>query len=96
MLPFTNEEVFSASFNIIKDMFSQKIEGDGGSYKLLKVIDNVIYMQLGGSCLGCPSVNVTLKQGIETTLKNKIHPSLIVVNVPLGMEDKLEELNVDR
>jgi Fe-S cluster biogenesis protein NfuA len=37
----------------------------GGNVELLKIEDNVAYLRLNGSCHGCPSSTVTLKQLIE-------------------------------
>lgn len=34
--------------------------------------DGVVYLRFGGGCHGCGMADVTLKQGIETTLKGRI------------------------
>ena len=34
--------------------------------------DNVVYLRFGGGCHGCGMVDVTLKQGIEKTMREKI------------------------
>jgi Fe/S biogenesis protein NfuA len=34
--------------------------------------DGVVYLRFGGGCHGCGMVDVTLKQGIETSMKQKI------------------------
>ena len=34
--------------------------------------DNVVWLRFGGGCHGCGMADVTLKQGIETSLKEKI------------------------
>lgn len=34
--------------------------------------DGVVYLRFGGGCHGCGMADVTLKQGIETTLKQKV------------------------
>lgn len=48
------------------------VEGDGGSITFKSFKDGVVTVQLRGSCSGCPSANMTLKAGIEATLKKMI------------------------
>ncbi len=44
------------------------LEKHGGNVELVKVADNVAYLQLQGSCQGCSSSTTTLKTAIEETL----------------------------
>ena len=45
------------------------VEMDGGNISFIKFEDGKLTLQLQGSCSGCPSSTVTLKQGIENLLK---------------------------
>ena len=45
------------------------VEMDGGNISFVTFKDGVLTLQLQGSCSGCPSSTVTLKQGIENLLK---------------------------
>ena len=45
------------------------VEMDGGNISFVKFKDGKLTLQLQGSCSGCPSSTVTLKQGIENLLK---------------------------
>ena len=46
---------------------------DGGNVELVDVSeDGVVKVKLTGACSGCPSSQVTLKMGIEETLKEKV------------------------
>ncbi|MBK6274502.1 MAG: NifU family protein [Saprospirales bacterium] len=45
------------------------VEMDGGNISFVKFEDGKLTLQLQGSCSGCPSSTVTLKQGIENLLK---------------------------
>ena len=45
---------------------------DGGDVKFVKYEKGVAYLSLKGSCAGCPSATVTLKNGIENMLKHHI------------------------
>ena len=48
------------------------ISQDGGDVQFQEYKDGVVYLQLRGSCAGCPSATQTLKNGIENLLKNKV------------------------
>jgi len=48
---------------------------DGGDIVFHKFEDGVVYLFMQGSCAGCPSATMTLKQGIEVRLKEAI-PSI--------------------
>lgn len=51
------------------------VEMDGG---IVKFEDGKLTLQLQGSCSGCPSSTVTLKQGIENLLKRFV-PEVVEV-----------------
>ena len=57
---------------ILDEMINPAVAGHGGFVEVLDVKENIAYLKLGGGCQGCGMVNVTLKQGIETTLKEEI------------------------
>lgn len=42
---------------------------DGGEIVFAKYEDNVLHLQMKGSCAGCPSSQATLKDGIEVRMK---------------------------
>ncbi|MCM2130704.1 Fe-S biogenesis protein NfuA [Larsenimonas rhizosphaerae] len=45
----------------------------GGEVKLIQLTeDNVAILQFGGGCQGCAAVDVTLKQGVERTIIERI------------------------
>ncbi|MFC3285290.1 Fe-S biogenesis protein NfuA [Litchfieldella rifensis] len=49
----------------------------GGEIKLIQLTDeNVAVLQFGGGCQGCAAVDLTLKQGVERTLLERI-PELV-------------------
>lgn len=45
---------------------------DGGDIVFHKFTDGVVYLFMQGSCAGCPSSTMTLKQGIEVRLKEAV------------------------
>lgn len=50
----------------------------GGQVQLVEIDEGVAILQFGGGCQGCGMVDVTLKDGVEKTLKNRI-PELVGV-----------------
>ncbi|MFM7309103.1 MAG: NifU family protein [Flavobacteriales bacterium] len=48
------------------------VESDGGAIDFMAYRDKKVYVQLKGSCSGCPSSTATLKGGIENLLKAKL------------------------
>ncbi len=45
---------------------------DGGNVELIDVNDGTVKLKLTGACAGCPMSTITLKMGIEQTLKQEI------------------------
>jgi Fe-S cluster biogenesis protein NfuA len=60
----------------IKELIEVKVRPavamDGGDIIFHSFVDGVVYLILKGSCSGCPSSTVTLKNGIENMLKHYI------------------------
>ena len=50
----------------------------GGRAELLNVLNHKVYLRFGGGCQGCSMIDATVKQGIETRLKQAI-PEIIGV-----------------
>ena len=49
------------------------IQGDGGDLELVDVTPaGVVRVRLHGACVGCPSSNVTLKMGVERSIREKV------------------------
>lgn len=44
----------------------------GGDVSLVEVVDGVAVLRFGGGCQGCSAVSLTLKQGVERTLLERI------------------------
>ena len=66
----------------IKELIEIKVRPavamDGGDIIYRDFVDGIVYLELKGSCSGCPSSTITLKNGIENMLKHYI-PEVISV-----------------
>ncbi|MGD9175679.1 MAG: NifU family protein [Desulfobacterales bacterium] len=60
------------------DDIRPSLQADGGDVELVDVVDGIVKVRLTGACGGCPMSQMTLKQGIETYVKNKI-PEIVSV-----------------
>ena len=57
----------------VLDKIRPAIQGDGGNVELVEIDDDgVVKVRLTGACAGCPMATLTLKAGIERTLKQYI------------------------
>lgn len=57
---------------VISDYINPGVAQHGGVVTLLDVQDDVAYIELGGGCVGCGMVDVTLKQGIEVMILQQV------------------------
>jgi len=58
------------------------LQADGGDVELVDVADDgIVQVRLKGACAGCPMSQMTLKAGIESTLKQEIPEVKEVVSV---------------
>jgi|TARA_B110000438_G_C15774908_1_gene633617 Fe-S cluster biogenesis protein NfuA len=70
--PFESDENLGEIEKKIVQILDQKIRPavakDGGDIKFKEFKDGVVMVQLQGSCSGCPSSTLTLKQGVQNLL----------------------------
>ena len=57
--------------NVLAEYIQPAVEADGGFISLRGVKNGIVSVVLQGACSGCPSSSLTLKQGIESLLKQK-------------------------
>jgi len=57
------------------------MQADGGDVNLVSVEEGVVSVRLQGTCLACPSSSLTIKHGIERTLKEQLPWIVEVVRV---------------
>lgn len=55
------------------DKIRPSLQADGGDVELVEVTeDGIVKVKLLGACSGCPMSTLTIKNGIERTLKENI------------------------
>ncbi len=70
--PLLEDPVAARVHQLIREQINPGLASHGGRATLLDVRDGKVYLEFGGGCQGCGMVDVTLKQGIEATIKSEI------------------------
>lgn len=70
----------------IKELLDERVRPavamDGGDIIFHKYEDGIVYLEMHGSCSGCPSSGATLTNGVESMLKHFIPEIKSVTQVP--------------
>ena len=66
------QEIEKKIIKILDSKIRPAVARDGGDIKFKEYKDGIVKIQLQGSCSGCPSSTMTLKQGVENLLKHYI------------------------
>ena len=61
-------EIESKIIKILEEKIRPAVAKDGGDIKFKEFKDGIVKVQLQGSCSGCPSSTMTLKQGVQNLL----------------------------
>ena len=75
------EEIEKKIVKILNDKIRPAVAKDGGDIKFKAYKDGVVKVQLQGSCSGCPSSTMTLKQGVQNLLKPYIPEVKEVISI---------------
>ena len=73
-----DDEVVAQIKDLLETRIRPAVAQDGGDIVYHDFRDGVVYLQMQGSCSGCPSSTATLKMGIENLLKHYV-PEVVEV-----------------
>lgn len=76
--PVADDALFDKVSMIFDSKINPMVAGHGGRVELIDVQDHVVLLRMQGGCQGCGMASVTLRQGIETTLR-QIAPEIAAV-----------------
>ena len=62
------DEIEKRIVQLLEEKIRPAIAKDGGDIKFKEFKDGIVKVQLQGSCSGCPSSTMTLKQGVQNLL----------------------------
>ena len=70
------DEADAETVDMIKDLIETRVRpavaNDGGDITFRGFKDGIVYLNMKGSCAGCPSSTVTLKRGIESLIRHYV------------------------
>ena len=75
------DEIEKKIVKILDQKIRPAVAKDGGDIKFKEFKDGVVKVQLQGSCSGCPSSTMTLKQGVQNLLCHYIPEVKKVVSI---------------
>ncbi len=67
-----NNEIVNKIIEVLDTKIRPAVARDGGDIKFKSFENGVVKVQLQGSCSGCPSSLMTLKQGVQNLLKHYV------------------------
>ena len=67
-----DSETVNKIIEVLDTKIRPAVARDGGDIKFLSFENGVVKVQLQGSCSGCPSSLMTLKQGVQNLLKHYV------------------------
>jgi Fe-S cluster biogenesis protein NfuA len=73
----TTEEKIKEVIELIRP----NLRMDGGDIEFVALEDKTVKVRLRGACCGCPASQVTLKQGVERIIREKVPEVEKVVSV---------------
>jgi len=66
------KEIEKQIIKILETKIKPAVARDGGDIKFVAFKEGIVTVQLQGSCSGCPSSTITLKQGVQNLLTHYI------------------------
>ncbi|MFD1016653.1 NifU family protein [Winogradskyella rapida] len=80
------DDISKNIINILEEYIKPAVESDGGNIEFISYDEDSkkVEVLLQGACSGCPSSTFTLKNGIETMLKDMLNDHSITVNAING------------
>jgi Fe-S cluster biogenesis protein NfuA len=64
-----SEESLNEKIQIALNEIRPFLESDGGNIELVSVVNNIVKVKLLGNCVSCSVNQMTLKNGVEMTIK---------------------------
>ena len=65
---------------VLREQVNPAVGAHGGHIRLVEFAENTAYLQLEGGCQGCAMADVTVRQGVEAILRDRVPELLAVVD----------------
>ncbi|MGB9151533.1 MAG: NifU family protein [Alphaproteobacteria bacterium] len=70
--PSENDPIIAKIRDLLDHKIRPAVAQDGGDITFHSYEDGIVYLNLKGSCAGCPSSSMTLKAGVENMLRHYV------------------------
>lgn len=92
-----DDEVVAMIKELMEARIRPAVQEDGGDIRYVSFEEDtgIVTVELAGSCVGCPSSSVTLKQGVENMLMHYIPEVTSVVALEEEADDEAGEVKVE-
>jgi NifU-like protein len=77
----TNIQRIQLVQKVIDEEIRPSLQADGGDLELVDIDGGTVYVSLRGACTHCPSSQLTLKEGVESRLREVVDPDIRVAEV---------------
>lgn len=77
----SDDELYDRVADLVESEINPMVGRHGGMVELIDVQDAVVMVRLGGGCQGCGMASVTLRQGIEGMLRDRVPEVMGLVDV---------------
>jgi Fe/S biogenesis protein NfuA len=67
-----DQEILKAVNTVMAEEVAPALASHGGGAVVTKVENGVVFVELEGGCKGCPGARMTMKNGIEALLKERV------------------------
>ena len=81
MTKITTEDQEKEKIIEIIDKLRPFLVSDGGNIEFIKYENNIVYIKMLGACAGCELIDITLKEGVESALKEEVPNVKEVINI---------------
>ena len=71
-----------SQIKVILNRIRPYLQQDGGDVEFVEFKDGIVYVKMLGACIGCSSIDTTVKDGIEALLLEEV-PGVIGVELAL-------------
>ena len=79
------KELLEEKVKSIIEQIRPFLQQDGGDIEYVELTpDNIVKVRLKGACGSCPHAKITLKQGVESTMKEHLPEIKAVEDIVLG------------
>ena len=68
----TDQEMLEAVNAVMAEEVTPALAAHGGGAEVVKLEDGVVYVELQGGCKGCPGARMTMRNGIEALLRERV------------------------